>query len=66
MTAQGRISGIIISLLPIALGLVIYTMNPGYVRVLFVHPIGQLMLGVAVVGQIIGVFVIRRIVDIEV
>lgn len=66
MTAQGRISGIIISLLPIALGLVIYTMNPGYVRILFVHPIGQLMLGVAVAGQVIGVFVIRRIVDIEV
>lgn len=66
MTAQGRISGIIISLLPIALGLVIYTMNPGYVRVLFVHPIGQLMLGVAAAGQIIGILVIRRIVDIEV
>lgn len=66
LTAQGRISGIVISLLPVVLGFVIYLMNPEYVRVLFVHPAGKFMLGAAVVGQVIGILVIRRIVDIEI
>ncbi len=66
LTAQGRISGIIVSLLPIGLGLVIYAMNPEYIKLLFVHPAGKLMLGVAVVGQMIGIMIIRRIVNIEV
>lgn len=66
LTAQGRISGVIVSLLPLGLGLVIYAMNPEYIRLLFVHPAGKLMLGVAVVGQMIGIMIIRRIVNIEV
>ena len=65
-TAQGRISGIIVSLLPVVLGLVIYLLNPEYVKLLFVHPVGKIMLGVAGLGQVIGIIVIRRIVDIEV
>ena len=66
LTAQGRISGIIVSLLPVVLGLVIYLLNPEYVKLLFVHPFGKIMLGVAGLGQVIGIVVIRRIVDIEV
>ena len=66
LTAQGRISGIIVSLLPVVLGLVIYLLNPEYVKLLFVHPVGKIMLGVAGLGQVIGIIVIRRIVDIEV
>ena len=66
LTAQGRISGIIVSLLPVVLGLVIYLLNPEYVKLLFVHPVGKIMLGVAGLGQVIVIIVIRRIVDIEV
>ena len=66
LTAQGRISGVIVSLLPVVLGLVIYVLNPEYIGLLFVHPIGKLMLGVSLLGQIVGIIVIRRIVDIEI
>jgi tight adherence protein B len=66
LTAQGRISGIIVSLLPFGLGLVIFAMNPEYIKVLFIHPLGKIMLGIALVGQVVGILVIRRIVDIEV
>jgi len=66
LTAQGRISGVIVSLLPIVLGLIIYLLNPEYVKLLFVHPFGKILLGVAGLGQVIGILVIRRIVDIEV
>jgi tight adherence protein B len=66
LTAQGRVSGIIISLLPFVMGVIVYWMNPVYIGVLFVHPVGKLMLVAALVGQIIGIVVIRRIVNIEV
>lgn len=66
LTAQGRISGFVVSLLPFGLGLVIFAMNPEYIKVLFVHPLGKIMLGVALVGQVVGILMIRRIVDIEV
>lgn len=66
LTAQGRISGIIISLLPIAIGSVIFLLNPQYITLLFTHPIGRLMLVAGVASQLIGVLFIRRIVDIDV
>jgi len=66
LTAQGRISGLIICLLPIVLGMMLYFINPGYMKVLFSHPLGLLVLGVAVVSQLIGVFAISKIVNIEV
>ncbi|SEA83936.1 tight adherence protein B [Thalassobacillus cyri] len=66
LTAQGRLSGIIISLLPVVLGIIIYMMNPEYMSTLFTNPIGQGMLVAAVFGGIIGFFLIRKITTIEV
>lgn len=66
LTAQGRVSGIIISLLPICVGVLIYMMNPEYIRMLFTHPAGKIMLTGAIVSQIIGIALIRKVVNIEV
>ncbi|WP_246001147.1 type II secretion system F family protein [Oceanobacillus piezotolerans] len=66
LTAQGRLSGIIISLLPAVLGLIIYFMNPSYIGMLFTNPIGIGMLVAGVVGGIIGFIFIRKITTIEV
>ena len=66
LTAQGRISGLIVGLLPIGLGLVIQVLNPEYIKVLFTTDIGLIMLGAAFVSQMIGILVIRKIVNIEV
>lgn len=66
LTAQGRMSGVIVSLLPIALLLAMRMINPGYIDLLFTHPIGQMMLGAAVIGQLLGIFAIQKIVNIEV
>lgn len=66
LTAQGKLSGLIISLLPVGLGIVIYMMNPDYIGTLFTHPIGRLMLVVALIGGIIGFAFIRKITTIEV
>lgn len=66
LTAQGKVSGIIISVLPICLGLIIYTINPEYIRALFIHPLGKMMLVGAVVSQIFGILMIRKVVSIDV
>lgn len=66
LTAQGRLSGIIISFLPLALAAFLFFTNPSYILILFRHPLGLLLLGGAVVAQIIGIILIRKIVAIEV
>lgn len=65
-TAQGRMTGYILSLLPVAAGLLFYLTNPDYIMLLFKEQAGQLMVIIAVALQIMGFFVIRRIVDVKV
>jgi tight adherence protein B len=65
-TAQGRFSGYVLGLLPIAVGTAIYHLNPSYTMLLFTDPMGKLMLLTAVIFQIIGFIWIRKIVDIEI
>lgn len=66
LTAQGRLSGWIIGLMPAALGGLIFLINRDYVRMLFTDVLGQAMLVAAGVLQVIGVLVIRRMVRLEV
>ena len=66
LTAQGRFSALIFMILPPGVTLMIYMMNPGYISVLFQHPLGHAMVAAAVIGQIIGFMVIRKIVAIDV
>jgi tight adherence protein B len=65
-TAQGRMSGYVLAVLPIAVGTIIYLLNPGYMKVLFTNNIGQFMLLGASVMQIIGYLWIRKIVNIDI
>jgi tight adherence protein B len=65
-TAQGRFTGYTLAVLPIIVGVAIYFINPPYMKLLFTHPMGKLMVGIAAVMQIIGYIWIRRIVDIEI
>lgn len=65
-TAQGRFSGYVLAVLPIAVGSAVYSLNPPYIKLLFTDPIGKLMLMTAVIFQIIGFIWIRKIVDIEI
>jgi tight adherence protein B len=65
-TAQARLSGLILSLLPPVLALVIYNLNPNYLKPLWNTRLGILLVGMAVVLQIAGMFVIRKIVRIKI
>lgn len=66
LTAQGRISGIIVSILPLGLGVLLYVINPEYMTPLFTHPLGQTMLGVALFSQLLGAVLIKKVVTIQV
>ena len=65
LTAHGRISGLVIGLLPICLTVVIYMMNPEYIMVLFTDPRGLILLTMGVVSQVLGMMFIRKIVNIS-
>ncbi|MBO8127966.1 MAG: type II secretion system F family protein [Peptococcaceae bacterium] len=66
LTAQGRISGLIIGLLPVALALVLLVINPGYIQELFHNPTGTYLLTGATFSEILGFLVIHRIMNIKV
>jgi tight adherence protein B len=65
-TAQGRFSGYTLAVLPIIVGFLIYALNPDYMKLLFTHPIGKLLVFLAVVMQIVGFLWIRKIINIEI
>ena len=76
LTAQGRISGWVVGLLPVFLALILYRINPEYVSELWVKekpfiipevfPCGWIVIGLGVIMIVAGVFAIQKIVDIEV
>lgn len=66
LTAEGRMSAIVLGCLPPGLAMVFYVTNPGYIRVLFTHMGGQIALGCAVVAMLIGFFWMKKVVDIKV
>ncbi|HHX77511.1 MAG TPA: secretion system protein, partial [Firmicutes bacterium] len=66
LTAQQRMSAAIIVLLPFAVTGIIYLMNPDYIMTLFRQPLGLIMVAVALVFQSLGIFMIRKIVNIDV
>jgi tight adherence protein B len=65
-TAQGRLTGTILSLLPVLMLLLTSMINPEYARILLHDPVGQKLLYVGAGLILVGSFVIRRIVDIQV
>ena len=67
LTSQGRITGYLISFLPIGLAFLLNTINPGYMGPMFTNRgCGWPMLGVGLALIGIGTAVIQKIVDIEI
>lgn len=65
-TAEGRLSGWILGLLPIIMAIVISFINPGHVRILWEDPLGQRLSLLGVTLLITGAILIKRIVSIKV
>jgi tight adherence protein B len=65
-TAQGRLTGWILTLLPVVLGIALYVVNPKMMSILWTNPVGIKALWVAGGMLVVGGFIIRRIVNMDV
>ena len=66
LTGEGRLSGIVLLALPPGLFTMMMFLNREYIMKLFSDPMGQWLLGGAIVMQLTGAFVIKKIIDIKV
>lgn len=65
LTAQGRLSGLVLTCLPPGVGALFFLISPGYISMLFSDPRGRMLVASAVASQVLGIFFIRRITDIK-
>jgi tight adherence protein B len=66
LTANGRITAIILTCLPFFIAGVMLMVNPQYLNILTNHPVGRLLILAGICGQALAFLVINRIVDIKV
>jgi tight adherence protein B len=65
-TAQGRMTGYLLSALPLIIFAILYALNGKYMSILFTDPVGKILVGVALSMQLIGFLWIRKIIKIEI
>jgi len=66
LAAHGKLTGVILTILPVAITVMMMIVSPGYMQVLFNHPWGKNLITGAIVMLVIAHFVIRKIVDIKI
>lgn len=65
-TAQGRLTGWILSFLPVVVGILLYFVNPKLMSVLWTREVGVKLIYAAVGMTVVGSLIIRKIVNMEV
>ena len=65
VSAHGRITGAVLGALPPVVATALFILSPDHIRLLVDDPIGLYMLIGGIVLQVVGVLIIRRIVDVE-
>jgi tight adherence protein B len=65
-TAQGRMTGWVLTLLPVVLGVAMYFVNPQLMSLLWTNPLGIKMLWIAGSMIVVGGFIIHKIVNMDV
>ena len=66
LAAHGKLTGAILTILPIGIAVMMMVVSPGYMQVLFNHPWGKSLVGAAIACLLLAHFVIRKLVDIRV
>jgi tight adherence protein B len=66
LAAHGKLTGLVLTILPVGIAIMMLFVSPNYMQVLFNHPLGKDLIAAAVICLILAHFVIRAIVDIEV
>lgn len=66
VSAHGRITGLVLLLMPVGVAGFLMISDPKYLTDMAAQPIGRMMVYGAIGGQIVGYFVIKKIIDIKV
>jgi tight adherence protein B len=66
LTVQGRLQGYIMMVLPVGFSIFIYNVNPENFKILLTDKLGQMLLGWAIISEIIGIILIQKLSKIEV
>jgi tight adherence protein B len=66
ISAHGRMTGAALTCIPIGVAVIMFYVNPEYVKFFFLDDVGNIMLGAAAGLQIIGYAIIKQIVKIEI
>ena len=66
LAAHGKLTGLILSILPVGIAAMMLVVSPNYMAILYQHPWGKTMIAAAVCCLIAAHFVIRKLVDIKV
>jgi tight adherence protein B len=66
LTAQGRLQGWIMSLLPVVVALALFALEPQAMEPLFATWQGWVVCGIVVLLELAGMLFIRRIMDIDI
>lgn len=66
LTAQSRVSGYMVSLVPVVLAVFIYLINKDFMSLLFTNTCGWIMIGAAVLGIALGFMIISKMMQIDV
>ena len=66
LTAQGKLQGIVISMLPVLVGLALNAINPALFRPMYTTLPGWVLMGIIAIMELMGIYFIWRIVSIEV
>ena len=65
LAADGKLSAIILMLLPFVIALVLFFMSPGYISKLFAEPLGWAMIAAGAVMLAIGGFWLAKIINLK-
>lgn len=66
LTTQGRWQGVIMSILPVVFAIFVYRINPSFADIMLSSQVGRILLGYALISEIIGVILIHKFCKVEV
>lgn len=66
LTAQGKLQGIVMTGLPVLLGVLLYFMEPENMEKLWTTTVGYIVLGIIIIMEFMGYLMIRKITSIDV
>lgn len=66
LAAHGKLTGAILTALPVGIAVMMFVVSPSYMLVLFNHPWGKSLIAIAIFCLVLAHFVIRKLVDVKV